>query len=250
MKYALTILIFIFCLPVFSQVGKRKVPSYFGFVVRPVFPTKFIGSPIASGSLDGFNTETSQKMGFAFGGTVRVGLTKLVALETGINFTQRNFDITMSYPDSNSYDSNTMKFVEYDIPLNALFYIKLTDQWFMNASMGFAITYKPTDVAVYNTPGGYHTFTHFGVRKNSAGIDANANLGFEFRTEKSGIFYLGGSGRVPFAQLFDISAHYKYQGNITVIEYPVDGSFLALDFKYFFPDIKNKGPQFNNGPIE
>lgn len=250
MKFILSIFICLLISPAFSQTGKRKVPSYFGFVVKPVFPTKFIGNPISSGSLNGFETEVSQKLGFAFGGTVRVGLTKLVALETGLNITQRNFDLTMSYADSNSYATNTMKFIEYDIPVNALFYIRLADQWFMNASMGFALSYKPSDTRVTNTPGGYHTFAHFGVRKNLAGIDANANIGFEFRTEKSGIFYVGGSGRVPFANLFDMAAHYKYQGNITVIEMPIDGSFLALDFKYFFPNIKNKGPQFQDGPIE
>jgi hypothetical protein len=61
---------------------------------------------------------------------------------------------------------------------------------------------------------------------------------------------LGGSARVPFSPVFDIVANYQWQGNLIQAIGEVDGSFLAIDFKYFFPNIKNKGPQFIEGPIE
>jgi len=250
MKIYLIILTLFFCDSVFSQDAKQNPPSYFGIQVRPVFPTSFIGSPELSLSKDGFESTITQKMGYSFGGTVRVGLTKLVALETGINFTQRNFDIVMAVPDSNIAGSNTLGFIEYDVPLNALFYVQLADNWYMNASIGFALTYKPTDVATYNSPGGYHAFIHTGVTRGKVGIDANANFGFEFRTKKKGFFYLGGSARVPFAPVFDILAQYRWQGDVIKMVGEIDGSFLAIDFKYFFPNIKNKGPQFNEGPIQ
>ena len=233
----------------YAQPKKSKVPSYFGVQIRPVFPTKFIGNSFASGALDGFETTIQQKMGFSFGATVRAGITNTIAFETGINFTQRNFDLTMGVPDSNSYAEDNLTFIEYDVPVNALFYIKLAEQWYMNASLGGSITYKPTDVGTFNQPGGPFYYKHTGLIRNRVGIDANANLGFEFRTEKSGFFYVGGSARVPFAPLFDLIADYQYEGNNTRIVFPVDGSFLALDFKYIFPIINNKGPQFKTGPI-
>lgn len=234
----------------FAQAKKNRVPSYFGLQVRPVLPTRFIGSPTLSAQKDGFETSISQRLGYSFGGTVRAGLTKTIALETGINYTQRNFDITMAYPDSMSFAESDMTFIEYDIPINALMYIQLSDKFYMNASIGFALTIKPTDVGIWTTPGGYHTYKHTGLTRRKMGFDANANVGFEYRTEKDGFFYIGGSARVPFAPLFDLVADYIYQGNSVRIVEPVDGSFLAIDFKYFFPNIKNKGPQFQNGPIE
>ncbi|NRA11874.1 MAG: hypothetical protein HRT57_07965 [Crocinitomicaceae bacterium] len=234
----------------FSQEAGKKLPSYFGIQVRPLFPTSFIGSPETSLSKDGFNSKITQKMGYSFGGTVRIGLTKLIALETGLNFTERNFDLEMSVPDSNAYATNSMSFIEYDAPLNALFYVQLAESWYMNASIGFALTYKPTDVSVFNSPGGENTFTMYGIRGNKVGIDANANIGFEFRTKKKGFFYLGGSARVPFGPVFNLLAQYRWQGNKIQTVGEVDGSFLAIDFKYFFPNIKNKGPQFHEGPIE
>jgi hypothetical protein len=250
MKNILFILILFTCAAVQAQSPKIKPPSYFGFQVRPIFPTSFIGSPEMSHQLDGFETTITQRAGYSFGGTVRVGLTKLIALETGINFTQRHFDLNFGVPDSNSFGSDRMSFIEYDVPLNGLVYIRLADQWYMNASIGFAITFKPTHVGTFNQPGGFHTYTHTGLVRSKAGFDANANVGFEFRTKKKGFFYLGGSARVPFSPLFDLVSDYQWQGNITRMFGEVDGSFLAIDFKYFFPNIRNKGIQFIDGPIE
>lgn len=250
MKTYLILFVLCFSSSAFSQDAKKSPPSYFGVQVKPIFPTSFIGSPETTLSKDGFNVKINQKMGYSFGGTVRIGLTKLIAIETGLNFTERNFDLEMEVPDSNAFATNSMSFIEYDAPINALFYVQLAENWFMNASIGFALTYKPTDIRVFNSPSGENTFTIFGVRKSKVGIDANANFGFEYRTKKKGFFYLGGSARVPFSPVFDVIANYQWQGNLIQSIGEVDGSFLAIEFKYFFPNIDNKGPQFQEGPIE
>jgi len=250
MKIYLILLALFFYSSSFSQDAKKNPPSYFGIQVKPIFPSSFIGSPETTLANGGFNVKINQKAGYSFGGTVRIGLTKLIALETGLNFTERNFNLSMEVPDSNAFATNTMSFIEYDAPINALFYIQLAESWFMNASIGFALTYRPTDISVFNSPGGENTFTIFGVRRQKAGIDANANFGFEYRTKKKGFFYLGGSARVPFSPVFDVIANYNWQGNLIQTIGEVDGSFLAIEFKYFFPNIDNKGPQFQEGPIE
>jgi hypothetical protein len=229
---------------------KERFPSYFGFQVRPVFPTRFIGEPEITLSKNEFTTTISQTLGYSFGGTVRAGITKLIAFETGINFTQRHFDITMALPDSNVFGQNDLTFISYDIPLNGLVYIQLSEQFYMNASLGLAVNFKPTDVGILTLTGGKNTFTHTGRVNRKTGFDLNANIGFEFRTEKSGFFYLGGSGRVPFAPLFTMVAQYQNQGYKNTLFGEVDGSFLALDFKYFFPIIQKKGPQWQRGPIQ
>lgn len=234
-----------------AQTRKReRVPSYFGFQFNTVFPTRFIGEPILEVEDQAFYTRLSQKTGFSFGGTVRAGVTQLIAIETGINFTQRNFDLYSEKKDSLVSISDELTFIEYSVPINALFYIRLADKWFMNASLGGMVTFKPTDIGVLNMPGGPHSFRHTGLVRRKLGFDVNANIGFEFRTEKSGFFYLGGSGRVPFVPLFDLICDYTYQGNNIRVIGEVDGSFLALDIKYFFPVKQKRGVQYNKGPIE
>jgi hypothetical protein len=252
MKMLLSIFVLLVAFSVTGQSASKKkerFPSYFGLQVRPVFPTRFIGEPETLLTSNEFSTTISQKMGYSFGGTIRAGLTKLIAFESGINFTQRNFDITMSVVDSNVYASNTLSFIEYDIPLNGLVYVQMSEKIFMNASLGLAVTFKPTDVGVRTKPGGSFDFYHTGMVTSKAGFDMNVNVGFEYRTEKNGFFYIGGSGRVPFKPLFDMVAMYKYQGYKNTVIGQIDGSFLALDFKYFFPNINNKGTQFKDGPI-
>ncbi|MDX2361532.1 MAG: outer membrane beta-barrel protein [Crocinitomicaceae bacterium] len=237
--------------------GRRKkdrVPSYFGLQIRPVFPTRFIGeSEITLEETDEdkiyFTSTMSQRVGYSFGATVRAGLGEFISLETGINFTQRNFDITYAIPDSNIVGSNDLSFISYDIPINALFYIRLADKWYMNASLGVALNFSPTHVKTTSHPETYHYISHSGYVTSKFSVGLNANVGFEFRTEKIGFFYLGGSANVPFKPIFDLVVDYNYQGYHSQEVGGVDGSFFSLDVKYFFPNIRNKGTQPNQGPI-
>jgi len=251
----LYLLIFLFSiLPgyFFSQIKppkKERFPSYFGLQVRPILPTRFIGEPELTLTRNEYSTTISQRAGYSFGGTVRAGLTKLLAFESGINFIQRNYDISMSVADSNVHATNDLTFVCYDVPLNGLVYIRLGEQFYMNTSLGVSLTYKPSNVGILTLPGGSDRFVHTGYVGMKAAMDINVNIGFEFRTEKSGFFYLGGSGKVPFKPLFQLYTEYESGAHSNKINAPIDGTFLAIDFKYFFPNISNKGPQFQEGPI-
>lgn len=236
-----------------GQTAKTKVPSYFGLQVKPILPTRFIGNPVLEQEQEGFSTTFSQKVGYSFGGVVRVGLTKLLALETGINYVERNFNIDFAVPDSNVVGSNDMSFISYSIPINGLVYIQLSEDWYMNTAIGVDLAYNPTNTEVKSFPTGQHIMHHIGLaRKVNFGF--NAEVGFEFRTKKKGIFYLGGIGYVPFSPLMYLRSTHQYQGYVNTIDPEafgkVDGSYLSIEFKYFFPNIANKGPQFQRGPIE
>lgn len=253
MKNGFYIFVIFFSLTCYSQEKKNKLPTYFGIQVRPVLPSNFNGDNLTLLSGDVFETSISQRLGFGFGGIIRTSITKLIALETGLNYTQRNFNITAAIPDSTVYAKDSLTFIEYDIPLNVLIYIQLSKKTFMNVSLGGMITYKPTNTWTQNQPKGKHYFDLYGDRYRRIGFDLNANIGFEYRTKKSGFFYLGGSIRVPTAPLLRYSAYYQYGANTTVnhsLNEDIDGSFLTFDFKYFFPLIKNRGEQFLKGPIE
>jgi hypothetical protein len=140
-------LVFLFLYIGFYQTSvaqRERFPSYFGLQVRPIFPTRFIGEPTLSLSEGNFSTQINQRIGYSFGGTVRAGLTKTIAFETGINFNQRHFSVDMSVPDSGVVASNDLTFINYDSPINWLVYIQLSESIFMNASLGVALTYNPS----------------------------------------------------------------------------------------------------------
>ena len=97
MKPIITLLLVLFCSSAIGQLKPDRVPSYFGIQIRPLFPAKYVGdkehtfSTTEADSIQ-YSSTITQRLGYSFGVTVRAGLTKLIALETGINFSQRNFD--------------------------------------------------------------------------------------------------------------------------------------------------------------
>lgn len=236
-----------------SQIGnKGKYPSYFGFQVRTIFPTQFIGEKALTISNESFSTTITQKMGYSFGATVRAGLTELIAFETGINFTQRYFSLDMVHEDSSLIGKNEFGFIQYDIPINALIYIKFNDEFYMNASFGLALGYKPSSVGVITNVGGVNQFFNIGLVdiNKKLGIDLNANLGFEYRTKRAGIYYIGGSARLPLSPLFGLISEYRNANYRLTAFGEVEGTYLSLDFKYFLPNFGGGGRYKPHGPIE
>ncbi len=244
MNKLFTLLFLMLFFSVFGQLGDGKLPSYFGIQVRSILPSSFVGNPSTVLQKDGMKAEITQRPGYSFGGVVRVGLTELIALETGIHFNQRYFNLNGSLADSNIFVTNKLAFIQYEIPINALFYIKLTKRTFANAALGVVSGIKPTSIATLNNINGSQFFYHTGFVDKKLGFDLNGNLGFEYRTKKSGFIYLGTSVRLPLNPLFVYIATYRNQG-YKVSQYgDVSGAFLSVDLRYFFKNVKTvKAPE-------
>lgn len=244
MNKCLLILFTLLYFSVIGQLGDGKLPSYFGIQVRSILPSSFVGNPSTVLIKDGLRAEIIQKPGYSFGGVVRVGLTELIALETGIHFNQRYFDVTGSIADSSIFVTNDLAFIQYEIPINALFYIKLSKQAFANAALGVVTGIKPTSIATLNNINGSQFFYHTGFVDKKIAFDLNGNLGFEYRTKKSGFIYVGTSVRLPLKPLFVYIATYRNQG-YKVSQYgDVSGAFLSVDLRYFFKNVKTvKAPE-------
>ncbi len=242
---------------VVSQVAKSKkerFPNYFGIVASPVIPNNFIGEKrtefqdTAQVMTVGFN----QKWGYSIGGIVRFGVTKSISIETGLSQVRRNFLVDVSYPDSNIFGQQKLSFVNYDVPINGLVYVPLSENWYMNALFGISITHYPTDVADSILPSFGKRINVEGRRTERTYFAANAGVGFEYRTKKSGTFYLGAGAKVPFKPIIFGVAVLKQSGtgnNITAYK-PISSGYFSIDFRYFLPTILNKGDQPNKPLIE
>jgi hypothetical protein len=236
------------------KVKKDRFPSYFGLAVSPIFPNNFVGSKTATfkDSTSTMTTTFNQKTGIMFGASVRIGITKLISIETGIYQIRRNFDVSMSVPDSNVYGNKTLGFVNYDIPINALVYVQLAEQWYMNASLGFSINQYPTDVRDSILPGGKNYLEMQGRRVERTHFSSNAGIGFEYRTKKAGTFYLGAAGKITFRPIM-LGVGIMHQtgtSNRLVSVGRINGGYFSIDFRYYLPTLRMKGPQFQKGPIE
>jgi hypothetical protein len=239
-------LILLFLLTYFGLNAQREqFPTYFGIQVRPILPSNFGGSKVLEMSGENYNFKLHQTVGYSFGGTIRKGITKLIAFESGLNYTQRNFSYEMSLTDTSVLASDKTSFINYEIPINGLVYIQLSKSTYMNASMGVTAQFSPTDIKKITVTGGSHQFVNYGFYRSKIGANLNANLGFEYRTTSKGFFYFGGSISVPLKPLIVFESIHTVlkQTNTTQLVGNINGNYLSFDIKYFFPLIRKKGDQ-------
>jgi hypothetical protein len=220
---------------------------------KVILPSDFLGPVKTSLSNEGFNSNLTQKIGFSYGALIRADYTKNITVECGINYIQRQFGAEMNYTDSvvNINDTNNLTFINYELPITGIVKIQLSKNIYSLVGLGPSFTFKPTNVALIDLPGGKHLFYHSGSVKKF-GVDLNAQAGFELRTKKSGYFYIGGGVKVPTAYLFNWGGKYGQQGSSeSLIDFEkVNGAFLSIDLRYYLPNIRNSGMQFKKGPVE
>ena len=231
--------IFILCVIVLCafQGTAQKGKSYFGFQLKPIIPNKFIGQfkqPFNYDSIPRYEGSIDQKPGFVFGMVLRHGISKNISIESGINYSRRNYDISYVAEDSGIAIGNDLRLINYDIPINALIYIQLSDAWYMNASAGINMSFYPTSVFTQAPLDDIdNQFYQIGFRSNWVKFGINANYGFEYRAKKLGIFYAGASYNLPFGEIMNFTMTWK-SNNINYQTFEkIDGSYLTLDFKYF-----------------
>ena len=253
MKYKNMITLSLLLLASFMGWSQRektdKFPSYFGIFVSPVIPNNFIGeveTKMQDSAESMFATYT-QKTGINFGAIVRIGLTKSISLETGISQVRRNFYTTASIPDSNFFADQKLSFVNYDIPLNALFYVQLADKWYMNAAIGFSINQYPSDsrdTAFFNNKNKVSFEARRTVRTSFA---ANGGIGFEYRTKDVGTFYIGGGAKIPVKDPFVAVGigETVNSGNNRLPFSSIYNGYFTLAFRYFIPYKKAKDTGIN-----
>jgi len=236
MRYTSILLVLTLLFSVHLVVAQERVITA-GIQFKPMLPQGFFNAESSQEFADNVNFTQDQKFGYAAGMVVRWGITKSISLETGINYVRRNFKITIdSLNDAYEADIN-YGIIGYEIPIAGLIYVRLSRQWYMNASFGASIDLFPRDF--YADATNDQRWIHETVRESWIQVSGLANLGFEYRTEKSGYFYLGSSYHQPFTDMYQSKIGRGNKPNATVI-LPVNGSYLTLDFRYFFHEDPQK----------
>ncbi len=219
----------------------QKGKTYVGFQFKPIIPNTVIGQFEQNYVYDQtprYEGIIKQKPGLIFGMVIRHGLSKNISLETGINYSRRRYDISYVAADSGFSLSNDLTLINYDIPINGLIYIQLSDTWFMNASAGINLSFYPTSVFTQAPHFDVNNqFYQVGNRVSWIQTGINANYGFEYRMKKNGAFYIGASFSQPFSHIMDFILTWKNHDSHYRVYEEIDGSYLTIDFKYFIPKL-------------
>jgi hypothetical protein len=226
---ALVILRALFISQVFAQARVTTV----GIQLKPIFPVDFLGTGSQSEVQNTVHFDLALKSGFSGGMFIRRGITDLIAIEGGINYVKRTYNFKIS---EGSYSASSgFRMIGYEIPLSALIYIRLGEQLYMNVSMGASADMYASNVSVFDDY--YRVYT---VRKNTFQPAVIANVGWEYRTEKSGAFYIGSSFHRPFSYEFVTRIDYKKPPVDETFYNSIGGSYLTVDFRYFFHEDAQK----------
>lgn len=210
----------------------------FGMQVKPVVPFSFF-DPLTEVERPAVKGSVELTGGYAFGMSVRVGLTKALSLETGIGQIRRNYTFGIQNDTSGYSGSDQVRHTGYEVPITALVFIRLGERTWMNAALGFSLDMYPSDVQRDLEQGRIYIF-----RRNWAQFGVLGNMGVEYRTESSGSFYLGASFHRPFNDMAVADLTYYapnfFPYKMTTV---LDGSYLTVDLRYYFheePELRKK----------
>ncbi|MFT7613876.1 MAG: hypothetical protein ACI9J3_002856 [Parvicellaceae bacterium] len=243
------LLLILFLAPAF--VLAQKNVTTFGIQFKPIIPiqtfvdgpfefTNALSTPTGLDSI--YSGSMSSKAGYSFGMVIRTGLTKMITIETGINYVRRNYRLDMSKQIGTTIESEQTEFgfVSYSIPVQALIFIKLSENIFMNASTGVSADGYASGTLSY---GANFNLEQLSWPHSRIGASYLANLGFELRTKESGYFYLGASYKSPFGLMAVTRAKWRNAAIDHSHYYYLGGQYLTLDLRYFFhedPATKKK----------
>ena len=229
------ILLSIFILIAFVGMAQKNITTV-GFQFKPIFSSSMFGTGPVELSRNDINFTIHPGSGFSAGMLIRRGISNRISLESGISYVKRNYELNIT--DSEFDHTTDFKIIGYEVPVVGLVYIPLSQHLFMNAAFGFSFDFFPSDIFT-----GSSYFEHYGARTQWLVPGMLANLGWEFRTEKSGYFYLGASYHQPFREIYNSIITYKQFGKTEEVSVFLRGNYLTFDVRYFF----HEEPQERSG---
>ncbi len=214
-----------------------------GIQFKPMVPLKFITDEPEPMENEGFVSTVKPQFGMNLGMVIRRGITKMWSFETGINFVQRNYSMKINHPEMPVEKTMNYRFIGYEIPIQGLVYVKLTDRLYMNASGGLSLDFFPSNIETFSNERKDTTvfdFHHKTVRRRWLQFSMIANYGFEYRTKSKGYYYLGISYHRPFNLIGVSFLEAQKNRDPARMDNVLKGDYLTLDLRYFFHEKPSK----------
>jgi hypothetical protein len=170
---------------------------------------------------------------------LRHKINKTFSIESGLNYTQRNYKLTIINNTQNINDFTSFGMRSYELPIQFLTYVRASEFWYFNVAFGISHNVLASDIFSY----GEKTKSYFqNTYRKSGGYRALlANIGMEYRTEGKGCYYIGASLHRAWTEISRIYPEYDDNLNIFNDEdfddkffLEILGNFITIDCRYFF----------------
>jgi hypothetical protein len=233
MKLFLSISLACICLCSHYKAWSQKGMTNVGIQVKPILPVAFLGMGTLTNDTAGVHFENGLSSGYNFGIIIRHNFTSLLGFETGINYVRRKYSLKIS--ESGFDDNSVYRIISYEIPFVIMVYSRIGDKLYVNGSLGPTLDMFASHVETFD-----RNFNHVAFRNHIFQPAISANLGFEYRTEKSGFIYIGGSFQRPFQYIYLSKVGYYRDNRNIVVSNELSGSYFTIDLRYFFPENKRR----------
>jgi hypothetical protein len=218
----------------------------FGIQLKPLFSSSFVGAGKVNVQSGEMRCEMAPSSGLNYGMVIRRGLSKSWSMESGICFVRRNFELKTYNNELSVPLVSKFRWICYEIPIQALVFVKLGEKLYMNGSGGLSLDIYPSDVETYvsdNIDSVFFDVQHRTFRRKWLQTAMLVNYGFEYRTVRNGYFYLGASYHRGFREIATHVVRQLRNNDPEELFIPMSGNYLTIDFRYFFhekPEIKKK----------
>ncbi len=210
----------------------------FGLQYKPIIPTAYFNSSNIFESSGAYNFKINPKYSNSFGMVIRHKINNTFSIESGLNYTQRNFKLSVTNSMINLDDFTTFGMRSYELPIQLLTYVRASEHWHLNVSFGISHNVLASDIFSY----GEETEDYFqNTFRKSGGYRALlANIGMEYRTEEKGHYYFGASLHRPWKTIGKIYPEFKtdisHFNDDQKFSLDMLGNFVTIDFRYFFSE--------------
>ena len=211
----------------------------FGLQYKPIIPVKYFNSDYINTSITNYDFNLSPRYSNSFGMVIRHKINNTFSIESGINYIQRNYKLSVDLNSGSINDFTDFSMRSYEVPLQLLTYVRASEFWYLNVSFGISNNILASDIISTGQETNY--FFQNTYRRSEWYSALLANIGMEYRTEHKGRYYLGTSLHLPWKEISRVYPEYNDDINIFndedfndkfFLELP--GNFITLDLRYFF----------------
>jgi len=224
------------------SINGQETKTTFGLQYKPIIPSKYFNSSHINKKFGEYTTNLTPKYSNVFGMIVRQKINKTFSIESSLNYTQKNYTLTINNSTDKIYDFTNFGLRSYEIPMQLLTYVRILNVWYINVAFGISHNVLASDVLSYGNNTNF--FFQNTYRKNGGYTALLTNFGVEYRTKEKGSFYVGTSLHRPWGEIGRVYPEYTDEENNfngfnnfnDKLFLELTGNFITIDFRYFFPN--------------
>ena len=135
----------ILCCFVFIAKSQNKTTT-FGLQYKPIIPASYFNSADIGFNSGPYNITLTPKYSNSFGMVIRHKINSTFSIESGLNYTQRNFNLTLKNTIININDFTSFGIRSYELPIQLLSYVQTSEYWYVNVAFGVSYNVLASDV--------------------------------------------------------------------------------------------------------